>query len=232
MNAFKNIGRQQLLWFICITVMLGQFTSGFSATANSIAVVVKASGEVTIQTAAGSADEALKQGMRLNDGDRIFTGEEGRAVMVYTDDRSQLKMLPNTELVIHARRTNERVDKEVALDLGTIWTKVTRQKGEFVISTPTSVASVKGTAWWTKLDGAGQTTIVTEEGRVGLKNLNTGDEIDVPMGSTGESYDEKLVVHDTIPDDVDDLERGELIRIELPITDGDQSRTLIIEYYE
>jgi hypothetical protein len=217
---------------ICLGLLLVLQAGVIAADTASIAVVVKASGEVMLRSSSGGEETDLKSGMRLNDGDQIRTGEEGRAVLVYTDDRSQIKMLPETQLVLHARRTQNRVDKEVNLNLGTIWSKVTRQQGEFVVATPTSVASVKGTAWWTKLDETGLTTIITEEGLVGLRNLKTGEDIDVPMGSTGESIDESLVVRTTAVDDTEGLERGEIKTARIPITDGDQSRTLIIEYYE
>lgn len=201
------------------------------AQATSIALVVKVSGEVHWLSADGGADAALTVGRRLNDGDRVRTGGEGRAVLVFTDDRSQIKLTPDTELVLHATRAGERVDKEVELSAGTIWSKVTRQQGEFRIATPTSVASVKGTAWWTELDGP-WTRIITEEGVVGLTSLASGQSVDVPMGQTGSSNGEGAGVRPTTAEDGAGLERGEIKRVTIPVLDGGQSRTLIIEYYE
>jgi len=219
-----------LLW-ICLGLALPDGPAA-AASAQSIAVAVKSSGEVALKPASGDPERQLARGDRLNDGDLIRTGAEGRAVLVFTDDRSQLKLTPLTELVLHAERSAGRTDKEVEMSLGTLWSKVTRQQGEFRIATPTSVASVKGTAWWTKLDEQGTTTIVTEEGIVGLVNRRSGDAVDVPMGHTGESSQEEVIVRVTNPDDREGLERGELKTVRIPVMDGDERRTLIIEYYD
>ncbi len=198
--------------------------------ARSAAVTVKVSGSVTVQ-ADGGTEEALARGARLNDGDRIRTGSDGRAVLVFTDDKSQLKLTPLTDLVLHADRSGGKVDKEVEMSVGTLWSKVTRQEGEFRIATPTSVASVKGTAWWTRADGDG-TTVITEEGIVELLSRESGASVDVVMGQTGESNADGASVRQTSPEDQQGLERGELKRIEIPVSQDGENRTLIIEYYE
>jgi hypothetical protein len=199
--------------------------------AQSVAVTVKATGEVFLAAGGSKTEKALSTGARLADGDRVRTGAEGRAVLVFTDDKSQLKLLPMTELTVHARRQGGRTDKEVEMSAGTLWSKVTRQQGEFRIATPTSVASVKGTAWWTKTGEAG-TTIITEEGIVGLLSRRTGESADVVMGQTGESDGDHSEVRPTSQGDQQGLERGELKRVVVPISDGDRQRNLIIEYYE
>jgi hypothetical protein len=93
------------------------------------------------------------------------------------------------------------------------------------------VASVKGTAWWTK-SGPALTEIITEEGIVALISRRTGESVDVVMGRTGSSDGDHSEVRDTTSGDQQGLERGELRRVVVPITDGDQQRELIIEYYE
>jgi hypothetical protein len=201
-----------------------------AAQAASVALVLKVSGEVSRQPEGGEA-APLANGARLDDGDRLRTGEDGRAVLVFTDDRSQLKLTPNTDLVLRVERQAARSDKEVELSAGTIWSKVTRQQGEFRIATPTSVASVKGTAWWTR-EQDGLTEIIAEEGIVQLTGRLSGASVDVPMGHVGRSDGESTSLRPTTPEDEQDLERGELKRVEIPVLDDGQPRTLIIEYYE
>ena len=58
--------------------------SGLRAANESIALVVKASGEA-VRVISGNAEEALTTGMRLNDGDKLRTGTVGRAVLIFTD---------------------------------------------------------------------------------------------------------------------------------------------------
>ncbi len=204
---------------------------GAYAAAQSVAVVVKSSGQVTLLRE-GESDSALQQGMRLADGDRVRTGEDGRAVLVFTDDRSQLKLQPQTELTLHVDRAGDGVRKEVEMDLGTLWTQVTGEGGGFRVATPTSVASVKGTAWWTRVGGAGETTVITEEGIVNLRNLRSNESRDVVMGFTGVSQGGDVNLRETTGADTGDLERGQLKTIRIPVSDGGEERVLIIEYYE
>jgi hypothetical protein len=61
-------------------------------------------------------------------------------------DGSQLKIRELTELEIRAQQVSQSVQNtDLYLTQGEVWTKVQKQKGEFKIQTPVSVASVKGT---------------------------------------------------------------------------------------
>jgi hypothetical protein len=225
----KSNPLRSLLAALLLPVLLGVVATSSMAQDKSVAVTVKATGEVLVK--AGSSESPLKSGARLNDGDQVRTGPDGRAVLVFTDDKSQLKLTPNTKVVLHARRGSGRTDKEVEMSQGTLWSKVTRQQGEFRIATPTSVASVKGTAWWTKADEEG-TDIITEEGIVGLTSRESSQEVDVMSGQTGHSDGQASTVRPTSDADQEGLERGELKRVVVPIQDGETRRELIIEYYE
>ncbi len=71
------------------------------------------------------------------------------------------------------------------MDIGTIRATVKKQNTDFVIQTPTSVASVKGTDFWLITDPAEGDLIIGLEGIVGLTNSETGEEIDVTEGLSG-----------------------------------------------
>jgi len=62
------------------------------------------------------------------------------------------------------------VIKNVVLEVGTILAKVTKQRGKFEISTPTSVASVKGTEWITEQRYNGGTFYYGLEGVTEITN--------------------------------------------------------------
>ncbi|MDP2360818.1 MAG: FecR family protein [bacterium] len=231
MNRFKE-GRRAASWILTLVLALGAAVAlPAQERAASVAVTVKATGEVFHTAAADGREEALLTGARLGDGDQVRTGPEGRAVLVFTDDKSQLKLTPLTRVTLHANRQAGRTDKEVEMSAGTLWSKVTRQQGEFRIATPTSVASVKGTAWWTRAREDG-TEIIAEEGIVSLMSKTTGETLDVVMGQTGRSDGRSTSVAPTTAEDQIGLERGELRRVTVPISDGDAQRTLIIEFYE
>ncbi len=213
------------------SLALGLLLAASAQAANeSIALVIKATGDAQRMLDTGAED--LKSGMRLNDGDRLRTGEDGRAVVIFTDDKSQLKLVPGTELVLYGKRQGRQVEKEVEMDVGTLWTKVSRGHGGLRIATPTSVASVKGTAWWTKVLEGGLTQVITEEGIVNLLSRESGKNQDVHLGQTGTSNSEDVSVRSTNEEDQEGLERGQLRRISIPVMEDGEARTLIIEYYE
>lgn len=201
------------------------------AATESIALVVKATGEA-VRVAANQSEEPLKTGMRLNDGDRLRTGADGRAVLIFTDDKSQLKLVPDTRIVLKGTRQGRAINKEVEMDLGTLWTRVSKGNTGMRIATPTSVASVKGTAWWTRVGEDGKTEVITEEGIVNLLSKDSGEDVDVGLGQTGTSDSNGADVEDTEDGDLEGLERGTLKTILIPLEEDGQPRTLTIEYYE
>lgn len=217
---------------IRLPLLLALLLAGLASAANeSIALVVKASGEA-VKVASDKSESPLNTGMRLNDGDRLRTGADGRVVLIFTDDKSQLKLVPDTRIVLKGNRQGRAVEKEVEMELGTLWTRVSRGNTGLRIATPTSVASVKGTAWWTKVFEGGRTEVITEEGIVNLLSKESGEDVDVGLGQTGSSDPNGAEVGPTDTEDLEGLERGTLKTITIPLEEDGQRRTLTIEYYE
>ena len=125
--------------------------------------------------------------------------------------------------------------KKINMDIGTIRATVKKQNTDFVIQTPTSVASVKGTDFWLITDPAEGDLIIGLEGIVGLTNSETGEEVDITEGLSGISTpDGELGVEETsstsIPDDPsDDGEEENQIRIYLEGPNGEE-KVMIIDY--
>ena len=122
------------------------------------------------------------------------------------------------------------------MDIGTVRATITKQNTDFVIQTPTSVASVKGTDFWLVTDPSDGDLIIGIEGLVGLTNNETGQEIDVSEGMSGISTpDGTLGLEETdsssIPDDPseENEEEGSQIRIYFEGPDGEQ-KVMIIDY--
>jgi len=110
-------------------------------------------------------------GMMLESGDWIRTGN-GSYVAVLFLDKSMLKIRENTEMEIKSQRIgSDQQSTDLFLTRGELWTKVKEQKGEFTISTPTSVASVKGTEFDLEHDHlANVTSLYVIEGVVEFTN--------------------------------------------------------------
>ena len=203
--------------------------------ANKIAVTTKVKGVVEIMPVGKKDFSNLKPGTILSDGDKIRTGSKGFAAMIFIDDKSTLKLKENSEAVITGQRSAASISKKINMDVGTVRATVTKQNTDFVIQTPTSVASVKGTDFWLLTDPENGDQIIGLEGIVGLTNNETGQEVDVSEGMSGISTpDGNIGLEETdqssIPDDPSDESDGpSQIKIYLEGPNGEQ-RVMIIEY--
>ncbi len=203
--------------------------------AEKIAVTTKVKGEVELMRVGKKNFIELKPGNILDDGDKIRTGRSGFTSLIFIDDKSTLKLKENSEVVVNGQRTAASISKKINLDGGIVRATIKKQNIDFVIQTPTSVASVKGTDFWLLSDLDGGDQIIGLEGLIGLVNLETGQEVDVTVGMTGLSTPDGQVTSietdpNSIPSDPSaDQEGPSQVRIYLEDTDGNQ-KVLIIDY--
>ena len=61
-----------------------------------IAVIVKASGDVGVQYQKEGKRIKLKRGSQIYDGAIVIAKEKSYAALIFTDDRSQLRIRPNS----------------------------------------------------------------------------------------------------------------------------------------
>ena len=134
---------------------------------SKIAVATKVKGLVEIMPIGKSEFFDLKAGTILSDGDKIRTGKSGFAAIIFIDDKSTLKLKGDTETVISGQRTAASISKKINMDSGTVRATVKKQNTDFVIQTPTSVASVKGTDFWLLTDPVAGDQVIGIEGIVG-----------------------------------------------------------------
>jgi hypothetical protein len=142
----------------------------FAQPAKDIAVVLKATGDVRVNRVDAPAPEKANRGTRLNSGNVLRTGEESSAAMVFTDDKSVLKMRANSKVNIAGEREQASLLKTIKLEFGQLWAKVTRSSAPFRIETPSGVAAVKGTVFYCLIDPKGGTIVFCLEGAVELAN--------------------------------------------------------------
>ena len=203
--------------------------------AAKIAVTTKVSGTVDYEQSGSSGFSVLKPGTILSDGDRIITGKNGFAALIYIDDKSMVKITGNTEVIIKGTRSTGSISKKVNIDRGTLRAQVNKQrKGEFVVQSSTSVASVKGTDFWLITDPETGDILIGLEGLVNLTNLASGESTDVGAGNTGtSSTDGTVETSETNPDDIpsdpdEDDATSNQIEIEMEGPDG-EIKTLLID---
>ena len=202
---------------------------------NKIAVTTKVKGLVEIMPIGKDNFANLKPGTILSDGDKIRTGSSGFTAIIFIDDKSTLKLKENSEAVITGQRSARSIAKKINMDVGTVRATVNKQNSNFVIQTPTSVASVKGTDFWMITDPVDGDLVIGLEGVVTLTNNETGAEVDVTEGTSGSSTPEGDVdVEETeessIPEDPTDQDEQQAeIKIYFEGPNGEQ-KVMIIEY--
>ena len=215
---------------IIVLIIMSSFVYG-----NKIAVVTKVKGLVEIIPVGKDAFSNLNPGTILSDGDKIRTGSSGFTAIIFIDDKSTLKLKENSEAVISGQRSSKSIAKKINMDVGTIRATVNKQNSDFVIQTPTSVASVKGTDFWMITDPVDGDVVIGLDGTVSLTNNETGAEVDVTEGMSGSSTPDGDVDIDeteesSIPEDPtdEDVQQSE-IKIYFEGPNGEQ-KVIIIEY--
>ena len=220
--------RKSILFIILLAV--AQF-----GIAQRIAIVTKAIGAVEINKKAKPGYNSLKAGTILEDGDGIRTGTDGFALIIFIDDKSQLKVKGDSEVTISGKKIASAISKNVRMDNGTVRAQVNKKrKGEFVIQSTTSVASVKGTDFWFIANSEAGDMVIGLEGIVDLFNAISGLNVDVTAGNTGTSdsdgnIDVTETNQNTIPEDPTegDAPVGDQIEIEFEGPNGEIKKLII-----
>jgi len=171
----------------------------------AVGVIAKVQGDVQHRKFnADEYSESVAMGTQLKNHDWIKTGEDGFMAVFFLDDKSQLKVKSNSEMEILAAVERGKISKTISLDYGQVKADVTKQKGEFRIATPTSVASVKGTGFWVISNPDGDVFFVLD-GVVVVENLISGVIQQVVQDQTAESnVDGTVDVTETDQDDIPD----------------------------
>ncbi len=154
--------------------------------AQDIAIALKVSGQVNV-TNLEDQTMPLKLGDKFRGGETIQTLSDGLVVIYFTDDKSQLSIQKNTTLTIGAEVTATAISKQIDMQFGKLRAEVTEQRGEFLVSTPVSVASVKGTDFWATSDPILGDVFLGVTGLIEVQNLISGGVIEVGGGQVGTS---------------------------------------------
>ena len=225
-----------LLRYVITTSLFLMLVTNLVALENKdIAVVLKAKGKVQVAKNKKSKIQLVKPGLGLNDGNLLRTGEQSLAVLVFSDDKSILKIRENSTVKIKGKRKKEGIFKTISLGLGELWAKVTRSSVPFRVATPSGVAAVKGTEFYTLYDKeTGRMVIFCIEGIIELFN-NLGKVI-VNAGEKGiinkdQPPVKQLSGASEIPGWGSTDDQGELMEIEFQNEQGDKKK-LKIRYDE
>ena len=155
---------------------------------SAIAVVTKVILDVT-RKESGREWIVANRGETLASGDRVRTGAGKSLAVIKFKDNSFVKVRENSELTITGELKGSDFRKDVSLLKGVIGFSVQKQRKdeEFRFTSPTSVASIRGTGGLFIARTSNDTLIVTD-GNVHLTNVISGQSVDVPAGFTGLSF--------------------------------------------
>jgi len=161
--------------FPLVTIILFAFAATNFAGKNPpseapIAIVMKIVKDVNFKKANGDWS-ATKIGQTLATGDEIKTGGKSLAIVKFTDN-SILRVRENCSIKIYANKNDKQISKNTYIGKGGVNFEVTKQQQneEFQFTTPTMVASIRGTKGFLQV-GDNETVLVLEEGSIDYKSL-------------------------------------------------------------
>ena len=216
-------------------IIMFLFASTLVLASSKIAIAIKVKGNVSVIQDGTTGKQKLVPGAALKDLDKILTGKGGFVAIMYLDDKTVIKLLANSDLTIAGKRSGSRINKSLDIKYGKLSSKITPQKGnEFRISTPTSVASVKGTELTISSDPSKGDSFTLIEGSVEVTNTIMGESTEVKEGETAISTPEgSLEVHVTTSDDMVGFEAADVeipakeLRFEIEDEDGNIKEIII-----
>jgi hypothetical protein len=179
------------VYLICVllpaTVVLPAAAGSPPAAGATIATVSKVISDVTRKEPTKDWQKAT-MGELLGTGDRVKTGDRSIAIIKFKDN-SLVRVRSQSELAVTGTMKGAAFSKSVNLDRGGIGFSIAKQRSdeEFRFTSPTSVASIRGTGGQYLVAADGDTlTVLT--GTVHLTNNNSSNAVEISEGNTGISH--------------------------------------------
>jgi len=202
-----------------------------------IGLISKVIQDVT-RRVSGQEWEKATRGQTLASGDMVKTGAKSLAVLKLKDN-SLLRLREESEVVVTGTLRGKEFSKSIEVRQGVLGFNIKKQGAgeQFRFSSPTSVASVKGTGGAFRVNGSDTLTVV--EGLVALTNSVSNTSVDVPAGYTGISrpdgtVESRVSTAAELSGAEDAMRTGDQPRqLKLDLKNGQgQQKDLIIEFKE
>ena len=211
---------------IYIIILLIILSITLLAENQSVALTLKVKGDVDLKR--DGANSMLKTGQQLFNQDVVTTGSDAFTALKFIDGSSLLKLYPNSVLVINSEKEDGKLSKKNKLNMGELWSKVTKNTGAYELETPTTVVSVKGTEFIVSVSEEGHTTLFTIEGKVNIRNKSDGNSEDVEAGYRAFSDGSgEIEVSEYDPEELPE-EDGESETMEIRLLNDEGEEKLII----
>ena len=138
-----------------------------------VALIKKVVKDVSFRHSDENTDwQNAKAGIPLIDGNEVRTGFKSLALVLFTDGSGVLRVRENSVLQIYGKKEEDRFDKNTYIDKGEVGFEVSKQENEqFTFTTPTVVASIRGTAGYVGVGDDSTTTVMCNRGFIELNAL-------------------------------------------------------------
>lgn len=157
------------IFVFCVTCIFAG-TNILSVDDTPIALIKKIIKDVTYRNDDASDWEIAKTGIPLADGQEVKTGFKSLALILFTDGSGLLRVRENSILHIYGEKEDDRVSKNTFIQKGKLGFEINKQENEeFKFTTPTVVASIRGTSGYFDIEGDSSTTVVCETGLIELQ---------------------------------------------------------------
>ncbi|MBI4179814.1 FecR domain-containing protein [bacterium] len=127
--------------------------------------LTKVEGTVEVQKAGSGAWTDAKAGMEIGPGDQVAAGIDGKATLAFANSTTDVAPLAQFALG-RAAESDKVYQTEIYLQVGKLVSKIDKASGKanrFTVTTPTSVAGIRGTTLSTEYTpGVGASNVITE----------------------------------------------------------------------
>lgn len=214
-------------------IMFMQSVAAFPPAPNSIALISKVVLDVN-RKEEGKEWQIAKKGETLSSGDKVKTGAKSVAIIKFKDN-SLVRVRELTELTVTGSMNGSAFSKSVEMKSGVIGFNIKKQQTgeEFRFTSPTSVASIRGTGGSFTLGD----TLVVIEGAIEFENTISSNVVNVQAGFTGISNpDGTIMTRPSTPEEKAAAEQAARVseqdnKLEFDLRDGKgNSKRLKIEF--
>ena len=174
-----------------------------------------------------------KAGLALKDGEEVKTGNKSLALVKFLDG-SLVRVRENTTLSIYAKTENKKQSNNAVISNGQINFDVRKQgNSDFTFTTPTGIASIRGTSGLIEVLDPNQSKFILETGSLDLQ-ATSGNKMNSTLtaGNTAIITDDgNIIISETNEDDKSKIKNSKSTEVKKLVIKT-QEGYLEIEYYE
>lgn len=222
-----------------IIVFILPLMFGFASDKNSskpgdtpVALVKKIVKNVDYRKSSEDDWATAKTGLPLNNGEEVRTAANSLALILFTDGSGLLKVQPNSILTIHGEIVNNKMNKDTFIEKGAVGFDVNKQADdEFKFTTPTAVASIRGTEGLFEVADNGVSVMVLKSGSVELQT-KTGEKVTLTAGNTAVfDLEGNATIAPSTEDDKKKLDQATNLSTKKVIIKTKTGEEIMVEYF-